>query len=291
MTIVKGTQISNHLYRLNNFTVPKFTATIPTHRNTIHHTLELITVWVDDLLLFASPGGTMARLTDELNTTFDITDLGEPTKIVGIKISHHTDSLTISQPLYIDSILRKYKMDNANPVSTPLDLNIKLKPNKDKRESNCSNNYASLIGSLQYLATVIHPDIAYAINQLAAYTANPSFKHYGTAKHVLRYMKGTRNYGITYHAHSERHIGPTDSNSFYGFVDAAFANTDDNQSISGYVFLFNGGTITWGSKKQTTIALSSTKAEYVALSEAARDAIWLCHLYSEIGYIRSQFCS
>jgi len=178
-----------------------------------------------------------------------LTDLGQPMKIVGIEISCHADSLTISQPLYIDSILRKYKMDNANPVSMPLDPNIKLKPNEDKRESNHSNDYASLIGSLQYLATMTHPDIAYAVNWLAAYTANPSFEHYGAAKCVLRYVKDTRNYGITYHAHSERHIGPADSNFFYGFADAAYANADDNRLISRYVFLSNGGAITWGVKE------------------------------------------
>ena len=108
-----------------------------------------------------------------------------------------------------------------------MDPNISLEPNKEKGETNCSNDYASLIGSLQYLATATCPDIAYAVNRLAAYTTNLSFTHYGAAKRMLRYIKGTRNYGITYHAHSMQHVGPTDSNIFYGFLDAAFANADD----------------------------------------------------------------
>ncbi len=134
-------------------------------------------------------------------------------------------------------------MGDANPVSTPMDPNISLEPNKEKGETNCSNDYASLIGSLQYLATATCPDIAYAVNRLAAYTTNLSFTHYGAAKCMLRYIKGTRNYGITYHAHSMQHVGPTDSNIFYGFLDAAFANADDRRSISGYVYLSNGGLI------------------------------------------------
>jgi hypothetical protein len=79
-----------------------------------------------------------------------------------------------------------------------------------------------------------------------------------------------------------------DSNIFYCFSDAAFANADDRRSISGYVYLSNGGAITWGSKKQTTIALSSTEAEYVALSEASREAMWLRHLYGELGYTQKE---
>ncbi len=121
--------------------------------------LEVVTVWVDDLLLFALSDNVMRNLATDLKRTFDVTDLGEPSKIVGIEITHKSDSITIGQPLYIDSILRKYKMENANPVSTPLDTNIKLQPNKENREDNRSNDYASLIGSLQYLAIATRPDI------------------------------------------------------------------------------------------------------------------------------------
>jgi Reverse transcriptase (RNA-dependent DNA polymerase) len=227
-------------------------------------------------------------LKEELHSLFDLTDLGNPTKIVGIEIDQRGESLTISQPQYVESLLRKYGLTDANPVTTPLDPNTNLKVNAEVREANRSNDYASLIGSLQYLATATRPDIAHAVSRLAAYTANPTFEHYSAAKRVLRYIKGTKTYGITYRAGSTRHVGPLDTNLFYGFSDAAFANADDNRSISGYVFLSNGGAITWGSKKQTTIALSSTEAEYVALSEASREAIWLRYLYGELGFIQKE---
>jgi len=249
---------------------------------------KIIAVWVDDLLLFTSSTPIMRYLKDELNATFDLTDLGEPSRIVGIEITIHDDSITISQPLYIDSILRKHGMENVNPVATPLDPNMKLAPNPESREPNRSNDYASLLGSLQYLAIATRPDIAYAVNRLAAYTANPSLQHYTAAKRLLRYVKGTKNYGITYQKDATRHVGPSDSNIFYGFSDAAFANADDRRSVSGYVFLANGGAITWGSKKQTAIALSSTEAEYVALSEASREAMWLRYLYGELGFIQQE---
>jgi hypothetical protein len=127
-----------------------------------------------------------------------------------------------------------------------------------------------------------------AVNRLATYTANPSVEHYTAAKRVLRYIKGTKNYGITYRDQNTRHVGPSDSNFIHGFADASFASIEDRRSISGYVYLSGGAAITWGSKRQTTIALSSTEAEYIALSEAARDAIWLRHLYGELGFIQKE---
>jgi hypothetical protein len=213
-------------------------------------------------MMFVPSGESMTRLQNDLRSVFDLTDLGAPAKIIGIEISQTTDTIMLSQPQYIDSILRKRELQNLNPISTPLDPNIKLLPNLEHQEPNCSNAYASLIGSLQ--ANTTCPDIAYAINRLATYTANPSLAHYATAKRVLRYLKGTRNLGITYRAqHKRTSTTLLDANNFYSFSDAAYANANDNRSISGYVFLLNGGAIMWGSRKQTMITLSTTEAEYV----------------------------
>jgi len=226
--------------------------------------LEIVTVWVDDLLLFATSDRILRHLREDLKSIFNITNLGEPSKIVGIKITHQRDSIMISQPPYVDLILHKYAMTNANPVLMPLDPNVKLEPNTEVREPNRSNDYAFLIGSLQYLTIATCPDITYAVNQLAAY------------------------YGIMYRDDNSRLVRPTDSNTFYGFSDATFTNADDRKLISGYVFLSNTSVITWMSKKQATIALSLTEAEYVTLLEAARDVIWLRHLYGELGFIQKE---
>jgi hypothetical protein len=110
-----------------------------------------------------------------------------------------------------------------------------------------------------------------------------SLQHIGTLKRVLHYLQGTKEYGITYQSQT-----PQGRNLFYGFADAAYANTDDYKSTSGQVFLAAGGAITWRSKKQTVIALSSTEAEYVALSEAGREACWLRSLCEELGFPQSE---
>jgi hypothetical protein len=118
------------------------------------------------------------------------------------------------------------------------------------------------------------------MNRLASYTTNPSLQHVTTLKRILRYLAGTKDLGITY----SKATTNSNDNSFIGFADAAFANHNNHKSTSEYVFLAAGGAITWKSKKQITIALSSTEAEYVALSEAAQEACWLRNLFEELGY-------
>jgi Reverse transcriptase (RNA-dependent DNA polymerase) len=220
----------------------------------------------------------MTNLKNELESVFELTDLGGPSKIVGIEITQTLDSITIIQKQYILTILQSEGMQNANPVFTPLDTNIKLEPNPEGSVGNQSNLFTMLIRKLQYLVTATRPDIAFAVNRLAAYTANPSLIHYMAAKHILRYLKGTINLGLTYR-------DTPDSNIFYRYSNATYTNADKYKSTSGYVFFAGNAAITWGSQKQATIALSSTEAEYIALSESSHEIMWLRHLYGELGYI------
>ena len=165
----------------------------------------------------------------------------------------------------------------------PMDLNMRLEPNPDSNNGgNRSNSYTRLLGELQFLANATWPDIAYAVNRLAVYSANPTLQHVGALKRILRYLAGARNYGITYQKSQDSKGIP-----FHGYSDTAYRNTDDCKSTSGYVYVSGGGAITWRSKKQTTVALSSTEAEYVALLEAGREACWLRNLYEELGQKQS----
>jgi hypothetical protein len=147
--------------------------------------LEIITVWVDDLLLFATSDERMKKIKDDIRSEWEVTDLGKPAKIVGIEIDRGEKHITISQERYIEAILECQGMQHANPVATPLDQNIKLEPNPDGAEGSRSNSYAQLLGELQFLANATRPDIAHAINRLASYTANPSLPHTGALKRVL----------------------------------------------------------------------------------------------------------
>ena len=160
--------------------------------------LVIITVWVDDLLLFATSDELMQQTKSDLHTEWEVTDLGEPTKIIGVEITQIEDAITISQKVYIESILERKGLSGINSVATPLDPNIKLEPNPDGNEGNRSNSFARLLGELQFLANSTRPDTAFAMNRLAAYTANLSLQHVTALKRILRYLAGTKNLGITY---------------------------------------------------------------------------------------------
>jgi hypothetical protein len=243
--------------------------------------LEILTVWVDDILLFACIQKGMDDMKADLISVVDLTDIGEPLKIIGIEITRKPNSIAIMQTNYIESILKQEGMENCHPVKTPLDPNIVITRNPQGEDGDCRNAFTSLIGSLQYLSMATQPDISYAVNRLSAYTANPSLAHQSAMKRILRYLAGTKTKGIVYRAERMDLQG---DNPFYRYADVAYANSEDYHSTSGYVFIANVGAITWGSCKQTIITLSSTEVEYIALSKAVREAKWLAALYDELGY-------
>ena len=240
----------------------------------------IITVWVDDLLLFATTLELIDKAKADIRSEWEVTDLGEPSKIVGIEITMSPESIAISQHKYIEYVLDKEKLERCNSVGTLLDPNVPLEPNPKGSQGDRSNSYARLLGELQYIANGTRPDIAYAVNRLASYTANPSLQHHMALKRVLRYLSGTWTLGIVYKAL------PLQPSFFHGYADAAYGNADDKRSTTGYVFMAGEGAITWSSKKQISTALSSTEAEYVALSEASREACWLRNLYTELGLLQ-----
>jgi hypothetical protein len=240
---------------------------------------QIITVWVDDLLLFTTTEVGMRLIKAQIAQQWEVTELGEPSRIIGIEIARTSDSISISQKNYIKHILRKQGLERTNPVAIPLDPNVPLDANPDPGEDNRSNPYARLLGELQYLANATRPDIAYAVHRLASYSANPSLQHHSMLKRILRYLAGTCDYGITYRKPA---IPQT---PLLGFADAAFANEEGRKSTTGVVFLSAGGAILWKSKKQTLSAQSTTEAEYIAIATGANEARWLRNLYYELGWL------
>jgi len=160
--------------------------------------VSIITIWVDDLLLFASNDILMGKMKTNIKLAWEATDIGKLTKIVGIEITLHENSVSVSQQNYVENILWQEHMHNANPVETPLDPNIQLEPNLDGNQGDQSTSYAQLLGELQWIANATWPDIAYAVNKLAAYTANPSLQYIGMLKQILCYLARTKSLGITY---------------------------------------------------------------------------------------------
>ena len=137
------------------------------------------------MLTFATMIVLRDKTKSDIESKWEITDLGVPTKIVGIELSISPDHIFISSSKYIESILLREGLGRSNSISTPLDLNITLVPNPNGNVRDRSNTYASLLGKLQYIATAMHPDIAYVVNRLASYTTNPSLQHHTALKRIL----------------------------------------------------------------------------------------------------------
>ena len=134
--------------------------------------------------------------------------------------------------------------------------------------------YQSAVGSLLYLSTRSRPDIAFAVGNAARYCAQPTQLHWSAVKRILRYLKGTTHLGLMYRP---------DNSTLVGYSDADWAgDTNDRKSTSGYVFMMSGSAISWRSKKQSSVALSTAEAEYIALSSATQEAMWLRQLLSSL---------
>lgn len=211
------------------------------------------------------------RAKDEIRPHLDVTDLGEIQTFVGLKITcdRQNHTLTISQPHYITTILERFHMEDSHPVAMPLDPNVKLALTPTDFDTSLMADvpYQAAIGSLMYAAVATCPDISFAVQALSQFNINPSPAHWTSVKHVLRYLNGTRQLGITY---------GTSELTLCGYTDADWAQSLSVRcSTSGYVFLLAGGAISWSSKKQPTVALSTMEAEYLALAHATKEAIWL----------------
>ena len=127
-----------------------------------------------------------------------------------------------------------------------------------------------------YLSVSTRPDIAYAVSNIARFTTNPQKEHWTALKRVLRYLKGTTKHGILYQKE--------ESDQFIGYSDADWAgDLSDRKSTSGYIFILSGGPISWSSRKQKCTALSTAEAEYISLSGAAQECVWLRRLSTELG--------
>ncbi|KAF7371923.1 Reverse transcriptase Ty1/copia-type domain-containing protein [Mycena venus] len=249
--------------------------------------MTIVAVHVDDMSIYASNCELIIRTEDELESSFQITRLGDAKQLLGMEI--HRDrtrgTITITQSTYINKILAFHGMDSSNIIATPMDPNVKLAKLPDgESHPDIKNVYQSMVGALMYAAITTRPDIAYAVQTLSQFSSNPGPVHLTAVKRVYRYLRGTTNLGITYSASPDSNIVMhADFSEPRLYSDADWGNAvDDRKSISGFVTTVAGGAVTWSSKKQPTVALSTMEAEYIALSHAVRENLWLRQLFSEL---------
>jgi hypothetical protein len=237
-----------------------------------------IMVYVDDLLIASSDKKLIGHIKQQLMTAFDARDMGAATAYLGMKIERDRGSRTLklSQTLMAEELVKKYNMQDSKGKTTPGSLNIKLTAEEGDPLDTEKFPYSQLVGAMMYLAVCTRPDIAYIVGAAARFMAKPTTVHWQVAKSVLRYLSGTTHYGITFGRSTD---------GLVGYCDADFAgDLDTRRSTTGYVFTFGGAAVSWSSKRQQTVAASTTEAEYMAAAAAVKEALWLRNLFADFGY-------
>ena len=232
----------------------------------------IVATYVDDLIIASNDTARIKDFKHRLSQRLQVKDLGKIKYCLGLEFSQTEGEIFLKQKGYINDILERFNMKDCKPVATPMDAGQKLsKPAEPFDEKQYP--YRQLIGSLMYLAVGTRPDISFAVSTLSQYNSNFGSEHWTAAKRVLRYLKGTRDLGLKY--------SKTDK-PIIGYVDADWAGcVTDRKSCTGYSFIFGGTVTSWESRKQATVALSTTEAEYMGLTEAAKEAIYLQRFVSE----------
>ena len=212
---------------------------------------------------------------------FKMKDLGEAKFLLGIEIWRlEGGGVMITQEKYAKEVVRRFGMEDSKPASTPLEdgskLGSKQAPQTPKEEKDMEGKpYRSLVGSLMYLTTCTRPDLSMAVSTLSRFCSNPGKAHWEAARRVLRYVKGTMGEGLVYKRGEALPV--------WGYSDASYGTCLDTfRSRSGWVFMSAGGAVSWGSKLQEVVALSSCEAEYMGLTYAAQEGIYLRQLQDEL---------
>jgi Reverse transcriptase (RNA-dependent DNA polymerase) len=226
----------------------------------------LIAVYVDDLLMLGKPKDN-GRCVNELSHRFKLRNHGPVKSFLGLNIEYASDGIHLNQIGYIHRKAEEFHLMNSKPVDTPLDYSLPLvKATPDDKLCD-QTTYQELTGSLNHLAITSRPDITFAVSRLCQFNSNPTVTHFKAGKRVLRYVIHMRHYSLKYGVGSSK----DHELKLIGYADADYgSNLIDRKSTTGYIFVFNGGPISWSSRKQPTVAMSTMEAEYMALSDAIR---------------------
>jgi hypothetical protein len=241
-----------------------------------------LAVYVDDLLLACKDQNRMNRVKGDLAARFKMKDLGPVTYYLGIQV--HRDRakrLThLHQGTYVEKVVERFNLQDAKPVGVQLQPSAVFTP-IHAEDSNFLRErpevpYASAVGAVLYSALCTRVDVAYAISQLSRFSSNPAKVHWEALKKLIRYLKGTSSWGLTYTG--------AKGLTLEVYSDANFSSCPNtSKSTSGQVVMLAGGAVDWKAKRQPIVALSTTEAEYVAMAEAAKSVLWHRELLMELG--------
>ena len=234
--------------------------------------LMIAQIYVDDIVFGGMSNEMLRHFVQQMQSEFEMSLVGELTYFLGLQVKQMEDSIFLSQSKYAKNIVKKFGMENASHKRTPAPTHLKL--SKDEAGTSVDQSlYRSMIGSLLYL-TASRPDITFAVGVCARYQANPKISHLNQVKRILKYVNGTSDYGIMYCHCSDSML--------VGYCDADWAGSaDDRKSTSGGCFYLGNNLISWFSKKQNCVSLSTAEAEYIAAGSSCSQLVWMKQMLKE----------
>jgi hypothetical protein len=252
--------------------------------------ITITSTYTDDTTGISSSPEEAKRAKEELGWRYEVKDLGEANMILGIHVERNrmAGTISISQRAYLERILKRFGMTDCNSKPTPLPPGITLSKDQgpktqEDRVLMADKPYREVLGSIMYAQIGTRPDLSYAVSTLSKYASNPGITHWNALMHVLRYIKATLHYKITYGGKDFKDLRPT------GWVDADYGgDIDSRRSCAGYIFIQAGGPTAWSAQYQPTVALSTTEAEYMAVSRAAKQILWMFSEMEEVGYAQEK---
>lgn len=244
--------------------------------------IVIVAVYVDDMFILSNDTQLLQATKKKLSNKFKMKDLGEARSLLGMRITRDRQrgKIWLDQEAYVEDILKRFNMAECKPISTPLDTNQKLSREMEPQEQKEIDDmrkipYKEAVGSLMHASQGTRPDLTYAVGLVSRFCQNPGKIHWSAVKRIFRYLKGTLA--------AKLEFSKTGNGNLEGYSDAGWANDNtDRRSVTGYAFTLQGAPISWQSRKQKTVALSTTEAEYMALSAAIQEALWLRKLAKEL---------
>ena len=233
--------------------------------------LTILGIYVDDILITGEDEREISNISDALANAFKMKHMGELKEFLGIEAIYKNNGITLSQRKYTEQIVKQFAQENCKPTTTPMSKSYEPMENYE-----INNRYPirQAIGCLMYLANATRPDIAFSVNNVSRYVTMPTKELWKAIQRIIKYLKTTSTVGLHY----------TKSNfEITGWADSDYANdVNDRKSTTGWVFKLGTNTISWKSKKQHSVSLSTTEAEYMAASDASKEAIWIQDLLEEL---------
>ncbi|XP_068666532.1 uncharacterized mitochondrial protein AtMg00810-like [Aristolochia californica] len=238
-----------------------------------HFDILYLLLYVDDIIITRNNSSLLDSFASKLHSEFATKDLGSLSYFLGLEVAPIVDELFLSQLKYARDVLARALLLDSKPVHTPMVVSQHL--SSDGQLFLDPTDYRSLVGALQYL-TIMRPDIAHAVNSVSQFLHSPTTDHFLVVKHILRYVKGTLHYGLSFRPSAS-------SGSLVAYSDADWAGYPDTRcSTSDYSIFLGDNLVSWSAKKQPTVSRSSYESEYRALALTAVELLWLTHLLHDL---------